>query len=62
MGHFKSWKFVVLSGTVKSGQIWDFSGPNTGKYGPEKTPYLNTSRSANPRTVIELSLYNFRFY
>ena len=21
-----------------------FSGPNTGKYGPEKTPYLDTSR------------------
>ena len=34
---------------VKSVQIWSFSRPsfpvfglNTGKYGPEKTPYLNT--------------------
>ena len=34
---------------VKSVQIWSFSGPyfpvfspNTGKYGPEETPYLDT--------------------
>ena len=34
---------------MKSVQIWSFSGPyfpafglNTGKYGPEKTPYLDT--------------------
>ena len=27
---------------VKSSQIRSFSCPNTGKYGPEKTPYLDT--------------------
>ena len=27
---------------VKSVQIRSFSGPNTGKYGPEKSPYLDT--------------------
>ena len=26
---------------VKSAQIRSFSGPNAGKYGPEKTPYLD---------------------
>ena len=30
---------------MKSVQIRNFSGPNTGKYGPEKTPYLDTFHS-----------------
>ena len=32
---------------MKSVQIGVFSGPNSGKYGPEKTPYLDTSRNVN---------------
>ena len=57
-----SWEFVVklLMETlphssrdehcVKSGV---FSGPNTGKYGPEKTQYLNTSRNGS---IMEVSV------
>ena len=42
MGQFKSGKFVVLCGTVKSGQIRDFFWSEYGKMRTRKTPYLNT--------------------
>ena len=39
------WK--VFKYGVSSGPYFPIFNPNTGKYGPEKTPYLDTSRSAN---------------
>ena len=34
---------------VRSVQTQSFSGPNTGKYGPEKTPYLDTFHTESHR-------------
>ena len=30
-----------------------FSGSNTGKYGPKKTPHLNTFQAVNARTLFK---------
>ena len=36
----------LLNNTLKVSKYGVFSGPNTGKYGPEKTPYLDTFHAA----------------
>ena len=53
-GTFISFKVQISQNSVKSVQIRIFSGPyfyvfgpNTGKYGPEKTPYLDTFHAAS---------------
>ena len=35
-------KLIVFHTAWKVSKYGVFSGPNTGKYGPEKTPYLDT--------------------
>ena len=34
----------------------DFSGPNTGKYGPEKTPYLDTFHAVNVNVSLTIRI------
>ena len=46
----------------KVSKYGDFSGPNTGKYGPEKTPYLDTFHALNLQRIILKSCWHNRFY
>ena len=41
------YKRNMINHCVKSGQIQSFFGPNTEKYGKEKTPYLDTFHAVN---------------
>ena len=34
-----------------------FSDPNAGKYGPEKTPYVNTFHAVKKRSNLELTIF-----
>ena len=43
---------------MKSVQIRSFSGPNAGKYGPEKTPYLHTFHAVIGAMIV----YDLRDY
>ena len=45
---------------LKSVQIGSFSGPNTGKYGPEKTSYLNTFHAVKSLHRNVLSILSFK--
>ena len=46
----------------KGSKYGDFSGPNTGKYGPEKSPYLDTFHALNLQKIILKSCWHNRFY
>ena len=47
---------------MKSVQIWSYFwsvfSPNTGKYGPEKTPYLDNFHAVNMAIVLKLGIHN----
>ena len=47
-------KSMGITHCVRSVQIRSYCGPNTGKYGPEKTPYLNNFYAV----TVDLILYN----
>ena len=44
--YFTAWKMSKYG--VFSGPYFPVFSPNTGKYGPEKTLYLDTFHAANP--------------
>ena len=57
---FTAWK--VSKYGAFSGTYFPVFSPNTGKYGPEKTPYLDTFHGVASHAFITDPLFSFTVY
>ena len=54
---------MKISHCVKKSKYGVFSGPNTGKYGPEKTPYFDTIYAVSAAAdFIKLRIIHVTYY